>query len=121
MTTNISYLLIHKSKCFDTFLNDSQTVSKGYQKRLKKFGISRVKYLLFSFLAVAWLRWISSLHFRNNLHRQPCQEGFQFHVHRFYVFYVRFRTCLRLFIRRLLTFTPCGYIFIRYFYYAQYR
>ena len=43
MATNISYVLKHKSKFFDTFLNDLQTVSKEYQKRLKKVGILRVK------------------------------------------------------------------------------
>ena len=42
MATNISYVLKHKSKFFDTFLNDLQTVSKEYQKRLKKVGILRV-------------------------------------------------------------------------------
>ena len=46
MTTNISYVLIHKSKCFDTFLNDLQTVSKEYQKQLKKvrifYGLSNI-------------------------------------------------------------------------------
>ena len=43
MATNISYVLKHKSKFFDTFLNDLQTVSKEYQKRLKKVVILKVK------------------------------------------------------------------------------
>ena len=43
MATNISYVLKHKSKFFDTFLNDLQTVSKEYQKWLKKVGIWGVK------------------------------------------------------------------------------
>ena len=43
MATNISYVLKHKSKFFDILLNDLQTVSKEYQKRLKKVGILRVK------------------------------------------------------------------------------
>ena len=43
MATSISYVLKHKSKFFDTLLNDLQTVSKEYQKRLKKVGILRVK------------------------------------------------------------------------------
>ena len=46
MATNISYVLKHKSKFFDTLLNDLQTVSKEYQKRLKKVGILRVKYIV---------------------------------------------------------------------------
>ena len=43
MATNISYMLMHKSKFFETFLNNLQTVSKEYRKRLKKVGILRVK------------------------------------------------------------------------------
>ena len=46
MATNISYILIHKSKFFEIFLNDLQTVSKEYQKRLKKVGILRVEMML---------------------------------------------------------------------------
>ena len=43
MATNISYILMHKSKFFETFLNNLQTVSIEYRKRLKKVGILRVK------------------------------------------------------------------------------
>ena len=46
MATNINYILMHKSKFFETFLNNLQTVSIEYQKRLKKVGILRVKILL---------------------------------------------------------------------------
>ena len=38
MATNISDVLMHKSKFFDSLLNDLQTD----QKRLKKIGILRV-------------------------------------------------------------------------------
>ena len=44
MATNISYILMHKSKFFETFLNNLQTVSIEYRKRLKKVGILRVKH-----------------------------------------------------------------------------
>ena len=43
MATNISYILMHKSKFFETFLNNLQTVSIECQKRLKRIGILRVK------------------------------------------------------------------------------
>ena len=36
---------MHKSKFFETFLNNLQTVSIEYRKRLKKVGILRVKLL----------------------------------------------------------------------------
>ena len=42
MATNISHILMQKSKFFETFLNDLQTVSIKYRKRLKKVGILRV-------------------------------------------------------------------------------
>ena len=45
MATNISYILMHKSKFFETFLNNLQTVSIEYRKRLKKVGILRVKQI----------------------------------------------------------------------------
>ena len=48
MATNIRYVLKHKSKFFDTFFNDLQTVSIEYRKWLKKVGILRVKYQLAS-------------------------------------------------------------------------
>ena len=56
MATNISYVLKHKSKFFDTFLNDLQTVSKEYQKRLKKVGILRVneKSIPFLIMEKSW-------------------------------------------------------------------
>ena len=39
MTTNINYVLIYKTKFFETFLNDLQTLSEEYQKRLKRVGV----------------------------------------------------------------------------------
>ena len=74
-----------------------------------------------NFVAVAWMWWISTLHLGNHLHWQPCQEGFQFHVHWIYVFYVRFWTGVWLFTGRLFAFTSCGYVYLGRFYYAQYR
>ena len=52
MATNISYILMHKSKFFETFLNNLQTVSIEYRKQLKKVGILRVKSLA-SAMAIA--------------------------------------------------------------------
>ena len=43
MATNISYILMHKSNFFETFLNNLQTVSIQCRKQLKKVGILRVK------------------------------------------------------------------------------
>ena len=43
MATNISHVLIQKSRFYETFLSILQTVSEEYQKRLKKVGILRVK------------------------------------------------------------------------------
>ena len=60
MATNISYLLKHKSKFFDIFLNDLQTVSKEYQKRLKRVGILRVNFNLFVF-QIHLLEWSALL------------------------------------------------------------
>ena len=37
----ICYLLVYKNKFFEIFLNDLQTASKEYQKKLKKVGILR--------------------------------------------------------------------------------
>ena len=39
MTTNIKYVLIYKTKFFETFLNDLQTLCEEYQKRLKRVGV----------------------------------------------------------------------------------
>ena len=76
MATNINYVLIHKSNFFDPFLNDLQTVSKEYQKQLKKVGILRVKSIFEAgALQIFWknlhtidinidvfLKWLNKLH-----------------------------------------------------------
>ena len=36
MTTNINYVLIYKTKFFETFLNDLQTLCEEYQKTAEK-------------------------------------------------------------------------------------
>ena len=55
MATSISYVLKHKSKFFDTLLNDLQTVSKEYKKWLKKVGILGVKSIALPTELTCWM------------------------------------------------------------------